>query len=291
MVRRDAVQVWLMSTDAPDPVRQRLTRLLDQAEAARAAAYTVDRHRHRYEVVHARVRLILAGCLGLPPQAIRWRRGEHGKPEVDGTPGGVRVNLSHSGTLAAFTVAWHRPVGVDVQAAIPADRAVRLAARYFPPAEARLVATARAGQRADLFTGLWARKEAVVKAAGGRLVEGLAVAVRDADRAGGAAVSSAAVSGTIVSDGTVSRGGVSDGATPRAGATAGWWVRDLPVPHGYRAAVAADGAYPFPVVLHRWPNRTGWPGGAGGWAAPGGRARRWPGHADLIDEVEHLDVV
>ena len=47
---------------------------------------------------------------------------------------------------------------------------IGLSARFFPPDEAAYVEAAPdARTRADRFAHLWARKEAVVKAAGGRL--------------------------------------------------------------------------------------------------------------------------
>ena len=102
-----------------------------------------------------------------------------------------------------------------------------MAARYYPADEARFVAEARSDtQRAVRFTGLWSRKEACVKAAGGRLIPGLRWPARGVDPAGG---------GVLV-----------------AGADGPYLVRDLLAPPGYHLAVALAGSAPFRVVRKDW---------------------------------------
>ena len=212
----DTVYVWLIRTELPDPAVATLAKLLDGEEMQRAGAMPPDRRR-RFVSAHGAARLITGQHLGAPPEQLRWRRGPHGKPELAGEWQGVRVNLSHSGELALLAVTANRAVGVDVQELRRLD-ACRLAARFFPAAEARFVAAAPgpAGQVAR-FTRLWTRKEACVKAAGGRLLAGMALPVH---------------AGEVVLPGP-------------------YRVRDVPVPHGFRAALALAGGQPY-RVLRRW---------------------------------------
>ena len=85
----------------------------------------------------------------------------------------------------------------------------------------------RAAAEADrpaLLTSLLARKEACVKAAGGRLFPGLRRAVLDRD---------------VLAD--------TEGGPYR--------VRDLTAPAGFAAAVAVAGTAPYRVRAHRWHER------------------------------------
>ena len=229
----DVVQVWLVPDHRSGPALAALFAVLDPAERRRAEAYRSADDRRRFVVAHGAVRHIVAGRLGAPADLIRWERGPHGKPELAGDWTGAQVNLSHSDEVSMVAVTAVRRVGVDVQRVLPRIDAAAMASRYFPPEEAGFVRAARhADGRADRFARLWARKEALVKAHGGRLTQGLRIPVRDAD--------------APVPDHP-------DDAWAR-----GYRIADVPAPHGFRAAVALSGPGAFLVARHRWT----WPGPA-----------------------------
>jgi 4'-phosphopantetheinyl transferase len=202
----DEVRVWLIRSPLPDAALARLAGLLDPRERARAGALDPVGWR-RFVAAHGAARILVGRRVGLAPHGVRWAYGPHGKPEVDG----VRVSLSHSGDLAAVALTSARAVGVDVQRHTPGLDTRAMAARYFPAGEARLVTGAA------VFATLWARKEACVKATGGRLVQGLALPV-----AGGPVV----------------RGE--------------YHVADVPVPDGFAGAVALCGPEPIQVTTAWW---------------------------------------
>ena len=215
----DVVEVWLIRTDLPERILADLLGLLDDGERERAATLMFPASRRQFIAAHGTFRVILGRRLGVPPASLRWQLGPHGKPELAGP--GPRVSFSHSGHLAALATASRRRVGVDVQQLQANLDVTRMAARFYPRQEAEFVASAAgsAGQVAR-FTRLWARKEACVKVAGGRLLPGLEQMI------------------------------------PRTGVVAGGQdgaclVRDVPAPRGYRAAVAAEGTRPYDVVRHR----------------------------------------
>jgi 4'-phosphopantetheinyl transferase len=240
------VDIWLIWSDVPTSVITGLAAVLDDTERTRADALTVALHRRRFTVAHGAARLIIGRSLGVPPEQIRWHHGPHGKPEVAGTPdpaqpadlsgtwAGLHVSLSHSGDLAMLAVTRRRRVGVDVQQFPAGGYAARVAERFFPPAEARFVAGAGPAGQVSRFVGLWARKEACVKVTGGRLMQGMKLPVSGA---GGR---------LVVRD--------PGGALPGP-----YLVQDVPVPPGFRAAVALEGARPYRVSRHSWPGepRTG----------------------------------
>lgn len=128
--------------------------------------------------------------------------------------------------MIAAAVSSDRPVGVDIQHVLPGLDAVAVSVRFFPPHEARYVTAGRdASARADRFTYLWARKEAVVKAAGSRLWPNLKIAVRSRD---------------VVT--------CSEPASSHR-------VADVEAPAGFRAAVALNGTAPFVVEAAGWPGQ------------------------------------
>ncbi|GLZ39772.1 4'-phosphopantetheinyl transferase superfamily protein [Actinokineospora sp. NBRC 105648] len=206
----DTVRVWLVDSALPAPELDRLAATLDPGERAKAAEMGA-RQRREYIAAHGAARAIVGRALGIEPARVRWTIGRHGKPEVDG----LRMSLTRSFGLAMVACADRRAVGVDLQWVDDGLDIPRAATRFYPADEARHV-----GGSPARFTGLLARKEACVKAAGGRLFPGLRLPVHDR---------------TVVWQ--------ADGP---------YRVRDIPAPRGYLAAVALAGTEDFEVREHRW---------------------------------------
>jgi 4'-phosphopantetheinyl transferase len=196
------VDVWFV--DTRDPYDDAL---LTPAERARRAALRDPGDRRRFGAAHAALQRIVAGRLGGAEP--RWTVGPNGKPGLDGDP--LLFNLSHAGEYALIAVAAGRAVGADLQDQVPGLDWAAMARRWFPPSEAGLVAAGGPGE----FARLWARKEAVVKAAGDRLARGLGLPVAGEPPP------------------VVEHGG------------AAYALADLPAPDGFRAAVALAGPGPF----------------------------------------------
>jgi 4'-phosphopantetheinyl transferase len=223
----DLVEVWLIRTDLPERVLADLLPLLDDGERERASALAHPGSRRRFIAAHGAFRVILGRRLGVPPASLRWQLGPHGKPELAGP--GPRVSFSRSGDLAALATASRRPVGVDIQQLLIRVDVTRMAARFYPRQEAEFVASAVVPARqVARFTRLWARKEACVKVAGGRLLPGLEQVI---PRSGVVAVAVAGGSGGLPAGPCL--------------------VRDVRAPRGYRAAVAAQGTRAYDVT-RRW---------------------------------------
>ncbi|NUR25477.1 MAG: 4'-phosphopantetheinyl transferase superfamily protein [Catenulispora sp.] len=212
------VTVWLVDDRIPAESVADLYKLLDAGEQRRADRKDTADGRRRYVLAHGAVRCIVGEHLGAPPEELVWRIGTHGKPELDGVWTGVQANLSHSGELCLIALSDERPVGIDVQRHVPGLAVVAMARRYFSAAEAERVAGAE--DPVDVFAQLWARKEAVSKAAGGRLTQVLPLPTSDS-----------AVVGTDTSP---------------------YRVVDIDMAAGFRAAVALQGSDPFSVELRRW---------------------------------------
>ena len=210
------VDVWTVPLDGSPAAVAALSRMLSEREAERGDRCRFENDRRRFIVAHGALRLILAGYLDAPPDELRLQRGRHGKPRLAASSD-LRFNLSHCGELALVAVSRHAEVGVDVDRLRPGMPVEAFAERFFPASDARFVAAAAGPtERAERFLRLWTRKEAVVKAAGARLAQGLGLKVlTDADA-------------DVVRD--------PSGQIPGA-----WSVRDLPVPDGCLAALAVAG--------------------------------------------------
>lgn len=194
-----------------------LRAVLDPEELSRASTAHDHQEARRYISAHGAARFILAGHLGIAPRDVRWKSGPQGKPAVSG----AEFSLSHSGELSLIAVSAHRPVGVDIQEVVAGLDVIGLARRFFPGPEAAEVTAAT--DPGLVFARLWARKEAVVKAQGDRLMAGLRIPVR---------------------------GGRSE-VTGHPESLA-YRVTDVPAPAGFQAAVALAGSEPYTVELLEW---------------------------------------
>ncbi|MGW0734086.1 4'-phosphopantetheinyl transferase family protein [Streptomyces sp. NPDC002851] len=201
--------------------------VLDPAELRRAAAFQDPRARDRYVTAHVGLRVLLGRHVGAAPARLSFTRERcgmpgcaelHGRPALVGHPG-VRFSLSHAADAALYALAA-TPVGVDVEAREVAASVVDGAGRmsrwlaHLHRDERRTLAALPAGQRRDAFLSCWVRKEAYFKGIGTGLAAGL----------GSQYVGFAETYAAAAADAP---------AGPE-----GWSLVDLPVPGGYRAAVA-----------------------------------------------------
>lgn len=156
---------------------ERGLRLLSEDERARAARFHFDRDRRSYVLAHALVRTELARIAAVPPQALRFVAGEHGRPELawPELQPRVRFNLSHTHGLVACAFALVHDVGVDVEHVERRLEIDRLASSVFSPAERLALAPLRDGALRARFFQLWTAKEAYIKARG----MGLALPLRE----------------------------------------------------------------------------------------------------------------
>jgi 4'-phosphopantetheinyl transferase len=221
----DLVRVWIVPVDVSPDTAASCWDVLDDSERARAGAFLSAHERQRFTVAHGALRILAGRELKARPAALTWIPGRYGKPELAPPWSGLHTSLSHSGDMIAAAISTDRPLGVDIQHLVPGLDTVRLSARFFPPDEAEYVAAGRdESARADRFAHLWARKEAVVKAAGGRLWPNLRIPVRGRD---------------VVSC---------------AESESSHRVADVRAPASYRAAVALIGAAPFVLDAVSWPS-------------------------------------
>jgi phosphopantetheinyl transferase len=129
----------------------------------------------------------------------------------------LRFSLSHSGALAAYVLAEHREVGIDIEASDPrrafGRNEIALARRVLGRRLAGQLEALAPPRRSAAFLRAWTSHEAAVKCLGTGLL------------------------GAPLQDGELSRGGI--------------WVMELPPVDGAFAALAVEGG-PVGVSCRRW---------------------------------------
>ncbi len=114
------------------------------------------------------LRLLLGSYLGCPGRDVELVRGQHGKPVLGEKHADcpLQFNISHSNHWLAAAVGTGSPLGVDIESERPMTRAIALARRYFPAAEAESLARLDEPFLSRRFLQHWTAREALVKAHG-----------------------------------------------------------------------------------------------------------------------------
>jgi 4'-phosphopantetheinyl transferase len=162
------VQVWRISlSKQPDEIVA-LKRLLSPDEIARAERFYFQRHHDAFVAARAGLRNTLSRYVSLSPEALTFRYGDAGKPELPEQifGGEVAFNLSHSGDWAILAVARRGPLGVDIERTRAMNDAAGLARRYFSAAEVAVWESLAPAEQTAAFFRCWTRKEAYLKALG-----------------------------------------------------------------------------------------------------------------------------
>lgn len=219
----DRIHIWKASLLAEEGECFEMRLLLDDYERSRADRFKFDKHRRRFIVGRAVLRILLGRYLGASPEELTFQYSGHGKPslssawaaESDSWP--LAFNLSNSNELATYAFARNRRVGIDVEFLRAMPDALKLAQRFFTTVESEAIQKQGEGIEPAFFR-TWTRKEAILKASG----EGLSRPLNSFD--------------VSQPDGplTVS---VPDGH----GDPTLWRLEDLFPQEGYAGAVAADG--------------------------------------------------
>ncbi|MDD5579777.1 MAG: 4'-phosphopantetheinyl transferase superfamily protein [Methylobacter sp.] len=166
------VEVWHGNIDVGDERYHHFWQVLDEAEQARAGRLKNELRQKRYVNAHGRLRTILAGILNEPPEKIRIKKGEHGKPYLADNPELV-FNLSHSVNTMVLAVAWNCQLGIDIEVGKQRANFSALVNKCFAEEEAAYWNKLPEDQKSREFYRFWTRKEALVKAAGQGLSLGL----------------------------------------------------------------------------------------------------------------------
>lgn len=142
-----------------------LWNLLTADERERANRFHFDEHRNRFIVGRAMLRTILGTCVEAEPASLEFAYGPHGKPCLERKER-IGFNCSGSNDSALYAISTGPDIGVDLEHIRPLDDMVKIAERFFYPAEHRELLALPERDRTKAFFDCWTRKEAFVKAVG-----------------------------------------------------------------------------------------------------------------------------
>ncbi len=162
------VCLWQASLDIDTKSLDRLSGLLSDQETARSRRFLSGIHRRRYVAAHGILRCILGQILQADPVKLVFKEDEHNKPCLETTPffSPIYFNMSHSRDIMLAGVSRKWPIGVDVEYMNPSRDVLKLAPRFFHPAEIRDIKAFRPEHSIKRFYQYWTLKEAYLKATG-----------------------------------------------------------------------------------------------------------------------------
>jgi 4'-phosphopantetheinyl transferase len=175
----DDVHLWRLRLDQPPAAIAALVATLSDDERERADRAATDTARSHFVVARGALRTLLARYLRVDPRAPRFAYADRGKPSL--ADEALRFNVAHSHGLALIAVSRDRELGVDLERVRALPAADAIAQRFFSPSERGRLASLPAPRRRHAFLSLWTRKEAYLKATGGGLGWGRALADVDVD--------------------------------------------------------------------------------------------------------------
>jgi len=154
--------------------------VLDPDELERAARYRRPADRVRFAATRSALRELLGDRLGVDPASLRLTTGRHGRPELAHPHGGLSFNVSHAGEHALIAISQKRRVGVDIERIDPGLDWRALVDLVCTADEQRRWITGPATplQREQFFR-CWTAKEALLKAVGLGIADGLRALVID----------------------------------------------------------------------------------------------------------------
>jgi len=216
------VDVWRVRLD--EPLEATLaSSVLSSDEITRASRFHFEKDRLHFARCRSALRVLLSSYLGIPAADIRFEYQPSRKPElaVQQNPRRLRFNLSHSAGLAIIAVTADHRIGVDIEK-IRADVDIAALEHFFTDRERAGLRALPDHLRVPAFFACWTRKESFLKATGVGLLFPLA-------------------------DFSVSTPPDLEAALEEirgdTEARKQWFLADLTVADGFRAAVAVEGAF------------------------------------------------
>ncbi|MXQ13747.1 4'-phosphopantetheinyl transferase family protein [Microvirga makkahensis] len=162
------VHLWCLTMDCSPFDLAFWASLLCADERVRADRLRHQRDRRFFIWYRGNVRRILASYCGSAPQALRFRTGRFGKPELADPfdMHQLRFSISHSGNRLAIAIVRASEVGVDIEQIRPMPDLPDLVDSVFSGREQSLFRSLEESSRLPTFFSVWAQKEAYLKARG-----------------------------------------------------------------------------------------------------------------------------
>src|SRR5262245_346574 len=164
----NTVHVWGCSLEASDGCLETCRGWLDADEQTRATRLIHEQDRRRYVLAHGTLRALLSRYVCCSPRAIRFGRETVGKPFliIEDNTEPVTFSLAHSHNRLVIAVTRRDAIGIDLERIRPTADVIKLADRFYRPAERARIADFPAREQMRQFFRYWVAKEAVLKGEG-----------------------------------------------------------------------------------------------------------------------------
>ncbi|MBA2711880.1 MAG: 4'-phosphopantetheinyl transferase superfamily protein [Tatlockia sp.] len=160
-LKKNSIDIWEFPLNILPPLARTI---LNADELNRADRYYFERHKRRFTVARALLRIILGHYLQKNGKSLNFIYNKHGKPELKNSSS-LQFNLSHSRDLALVAIGQQFSLGVDLEfySARPYDG---IAKHLFSEQELALFLTLPNYLKPQAFFNIWASKEAFIKGCG-----------------------------------------------------------------------------------------------------------------------------
>lgn len=164
------VELWSVPLDLSQSISA--LPFIDDGERVRAMRYRRSADQIRFAATRSALRRLLADAVKADPGRLRFELSDAGKPRLAGRAD-VSFNVSHAGEYALIALSHKRDVGIDVEAVNAAIDWRELAPLVCTVAERRVLDSELPARQAERFFRCWTAKEALLKALGVGITEGL----------------------------------------------------------------------------------------------------------------------
>jgi len=174
-LRSNEVHIWRASLDEFHEDLRRFEAVLSADERTRASQFRFATDRGRFVIRRALLRELLGHYLDRSAPNIAFSYGRSGKPsmaDVDGRPP-LDFTVSHSDGLAVYALTSTGPIGVDVERLQTIRDLEAVATRVLGAAELDGLMALPPDERTGGFLARWTCKEALLKATGAGIGQGL----------------------------------------------------------------------------------------------------------------------
>ncbi|MFN1834852.1 4'-phosphopantetheinyl transferase family protein [Balneola sp. MJW-20] len=159
------VHIWIsdLNSETSDPSAYKC--LLSPAEVQKAQNLRFSEDRNRYLWGRIQLRQLLGFYLDREPDSIRLSSTPYGKPYLTRKEG-IHFNISHSGDLLIIGLSAGDPIGVDVEKLNRNVDVDSVSRNYYSESEFRTIMDADYDDKRNLFFKIWTRKESLIKGIG-----------------------------------------------------------------------------------------------------------------------------
>ena len=162
------VHVWRAQLELPLSQVQELRGILTDEELDRANRFLFEIDRQRFIAARGILRSILSRYIKIYPGHLRFYYNQYGKPFLasESSADLLNFNLSHSGSMALYSITRNMEIGVDVEHVHSDFEYEEIAKRFFSFNEVSILRRIPPEKKLEAFYNCWTRKESYIKAHG-----------------------------------------------------------------------------------------------------------------------------